>query len=169
MPVLWTAKRAAPMTATKHSGLGPGRTEIRDTLSRMRADLAHRWSLAEIASSMYLSPSQVGRIFNDQIGMPPIALLVRLRVREMARMLRESDLTVDQIGVRVGWRNRGHAAEQFAKIVGVTPTAYRAEYRQRTRQTADALTGCLWCGQPLPARDDGRDPRRSDGDPLIHG
>ena len=156
------------MTATERSGLGPARTEIRDTVIRMRADLAHRWTLAELASSMYLSPSQVGRLFNDQIGMPPIALLARLRVREMARLLRESDMTVDQIGVRVGWRNRGHAAEQFAKIVGVTPTAYRAEYRQRTRQTADDLTGCLWCGQPLPTTDDVRDPRRLDGDPLIH-
>ena len=60
---------------------------------------------------MYLSRSQVGRIFNDQIGMPPIALLARLRVWEMARLLRESDMTVGEIGVRVGWRNRGHAAE----------------------------------------------------------
>ena len=49
MPVLWTAKRVAPMTATEHSGLGPTRTEIRDTVIRMRADLAHRWTLAELA------------------------------------------------------------------------------------------------------------------------
>ena len=105
----------------------------------------------------------------EQFGAPPIMLLARLRVREMARLLRESDMTVDQIGVRVGWRNRGHAAEQFAKTMGVTPTAYRAEYRQQTRQTADDLTGCLWGGQPLPTTDDDRKARRSDGDPLIHG
>ena len=67
----------------------------------------------------------------------------------MARTLRESELTVGEIGVRVGWRNRGHAAEQFAKIIGVPPTAYRAECRQRTQQTADDLTGCLWCGHCL--------------------
>lgn len=141
------------------------RSVVQEAAAEMQGDLAHRWSLAEIASSLYLSPSQVGRVFNDQIGMPPIAL----RVREMARLLRESDMTIAEIGVRVGWRNRGHAAEQFAKIMGVTPTAYRAEYRQRTRQTADDLTGCLWCGQPLPTTDDDRDPRRLDGDPLIHG
>lgn len=137
-------------------------------IARMRDDLAHRWTIAELAADANFSPSQVG-LLNDQIGMPPIALLARLRVREMARLLRESDMTIAEIGVRVGWSNRGHAAEQFAKLVGVTPTAYRAEYRQRTRQTADELTGCLWCGQPLPATDNVRDPRRSDGDPLIHG
>lgn len=144
------------------------RSVVQKAAAEMQGDLAHRWSLAEIASGLYLSPSQVGRVFNDQIGVPPIALLARLRVREMARLLRESDMTIADIGVRVGWRNRGHAAEQFAKIIGVTPTAYRAEYRQRTQQTADDLTGCLWCGQPLPARDDDRDTRRTDGDPLIH-
>lgn len=169
MPVLWTAKRAAPMTATGRSGLGPARTEIRDTVIRMRADLAHRWTLAELAQDAHLSRSRLGGLFVEQFGVPPIALLARLRVREMARLLRESDMTIAEIGVRVGWRNRGHAAEQFAKIMGVTPTAYRAEYRQRTQQTADDLTGCLWCGQPLPATDDDRDTGRSDGDPLIHG
>lgn len=169
MPVLWTAKRAAPMTATERSGLGPARTEIRDTVIRMRADLAHRWTLAELAQDAHLSRSRLGGLFVEQFGVPPIMLLARLRVREMARLLRESDMTVDQIGVRVGWRNRGHAAEQFAKTMGVTPTAYRTEYRQQTRQTADDLTGCLWCGQPLPATDDDRKTRRSDGDPLIHG
>ena len=138
-------------------------------IARMRDDLAHRWTIAELAADANFSPSQVGRLFHDQIGIPPIALLTRLRVREMARLLRESDMTIAEIGVRVRWRNRCHAAEQFAKIMGVTPTAYRSEYRQRTQQTADDLTGCLWCGQPLPATDDDRDTGRSDGDPLIHG
>lgn len=78
-----------------------------------------------------LSRSRLGGLFVEQFGVPPIALLARLR--EMARLLRESDMTIAEIGVRVGWRNRGHAAEQFAKIMGVTPTAYRAEYRQRTQ------------------------------------
>lgn len=108
--------------------------------------------LAELAQDAHLSRSRLGGLFVEQFGVPPIALLARLRVREMARLLRESDMTIAEIGVRVGWRNRGHAAEQFAKIMGVTPTAYRAEYRQRTQQTADDLTGCLWCGQPLPPR-----------------
>lgn len=51
----------------------------------------------------------------------------------------------------------------------VTPTAYRAEYRQRTQQTADDLTGCLWCGQPLPASVDARDPRMFDEDQSVRG
>ena len=103
MPVLWTAKRVAPMTATEHSGLGPTRTEIRDTVIRMRADLAHRWTLAELAQDAHLSPSRLGGLFVEQFGVPPIMLLARLRVREMARLLRESDMTVGEIGVRVGW------------------------------------------------------------------
>ncbi|MEL4506413.1 helix-turn-helix transcriptional regulator, partial [Luteococcus sp. H138] len=113
------------------------RSVVQEAAAEMQGDLAHRWSLAEIAGSLYLSPSQVGRVFNDQIGMPPIALLARLRVREMARLLRESDMTIAEIGVRVGWRNRGHAAEQFAKTMGVTPTAYRAESRVNDGRIGD--------------------------------
>ena len=46
------------------------RSLVQKTAAEMQGDLAHRWSLAEIASSLYLSPSQVGRVFNDQIGIP---------------------------------------------------------------------------------------------------
>ena len=68
MPVLWTAKRVAPMTATEHSGLGPTRTEIRDTVIRMRADLAHRWTLAELAQDAHLSPSRLGGRLTPDLG-----------------------------------------------------------------------------------------------------
>lgn len=56
------------MTATEHSGLGPTRTEIRDTVIRMRADLAHRWTSAELAQDAHLSPSRLGGLFVEQFG-----------------------------------------------------------------------------------------------------
>ena len=44
------------------------RSVVQEAAAEMQGDLAHRWSLAEIASNLYLSPSQVGRVFNNQIG-----------------------------------------------------------------------------------------------------
>lgn len=120
------------------------RQEISDSLTRLRRDLARTWTMAELADGVHLSASRLRGLFVEELGNTPLGLLTRFRVREMARLLRESDMTVSEIAVQVRWRDRGHAAEQFAKIMDVTPTAYRAEYRQRTRQTADNLTGCLW-------------------------
>jgi AraC-like DNA-binding protein len=48
-----------------------------------------------------------------------------LRVEELARLLRETDVLVgDAIG-RVGWHSVSYAIRVFRAYIGVTPGAYR--------------------------------------------
>ena len=48
-----------------------------------------------------------------------------LRAEHLAKSLRETDLPIETAMREVGWRSRGHAAQQFRKYVGLTPTRYR--------------------------------------------
>lgn len=139
------------------------RPEIRDTLNRMRTDLAHRWTLSELAQDAHLSPSRLRGPFVKQFGVPPIAMLARLRVRQMARLLRETHQPVRDIARAVGWSNQAHAAQQFRKLTGLSPTEYRAKVREA------AVVACFWCGQPLPIPASDGDPRVLDGDQSVHG
>lgn len=127
----------------------------------MQSDLAHHWTLGELARHVHLSSSQLIRLFTREVGLPPISYLIALRVREMTRLLRETHHSVRDIARAVGWRNRAHAAEQFFKLTGQTPAECRAETRIRT------VAECFWCGQSLPAPDYVRDTRRGGGDPTI--
>jgi AraC-like DNA-binding protein len=43
----------------------------------------------------------------------------------MARLLRETDLSIAASGRAVGWESRSRAAEAFRECVGVTPHRYR--------------------------------------------
>lgn len=63
----------------------------------------------------------------------------------------------------VGWRDQAHAAQQFRKLTGLSPTEYRAETRSK------AVAECFWCGQPLPTSAGDGDPRVLDGDQSVHG
>ena len=139
------------------------RPEIGDTLNRMRTDLAHRWTLAELGQDTHLSPSRLRGLFVKQFSVPPIAMLARLRVRQMARLLRETHQPVRDIARAVGWTNQAHAARQFRKLTGLSPTEYRANVREA------AVVECFWCGQRLPASERDGDPRASNGDPGVHG
>lgn len=139
------------------------RPEIRDTLNRMRTDLAHRWTLSELAQDAHLSPSRLRGLFVKQFGVPPIAMLARLRVRQMARLLRETHQPVRDIARAVGWSNQAHAAQQFRKLTGLSPTEYRAKVREA------AVVECFWCGQRLPASERDGDPRVLDGNQSVHG
>ncbi|WP_414146378.1 helix-turn-helix domain-containing protein [Gulosibacter hominis] len=61
----------------------------------------------------------------------------------MARLLRETHQPVSDIARAVGWSNQAHAAQQFRKLTGRSPTEYRSEVRQA------AVGVCLWCGHPI--------------------
>lgn len=74
---------------------------------------------------MHLSPSQLSRVFTDAYGKTPLAYLTMLRAEHLAKCLRETDLPIETAMRQVGWRSRGHAAQQFRKYVGMTPRRYR--------------------------------------------
>lgn len=63
--------------------------------------------------------------------MTPLAYQRMLRARALAKLLRETNLTVEAAMCEVGWNSRGHAARLFRERVGVTPTEYRKQIRRR--------------------------------------
>lgn len=83
------------------------------------------WTLTELAELAQLSPKQLARVFTAAFGKTPTAYLTMLRVQEMARLLRETNITVAAAGQRVGWRSRSRAIEAFTAHTGVTPNRYR--------------------------------------------
>ena len=106
----------------------------------VHADLTRPWRLAELAEIAHLSPSRLRQLFVEIFGMPPIAWLTLQRVRAMARTIGATDATIRQAAAEVGWMNQAHAAKQFRKLTGRSPTAYRAAYRDR------GVRACPWCG-----------------------
>lgn len=101
------------------------RNEARVAAELIRANLRQRWTLEDLATQVHLSPSQLGRVFVASFGSSPFEYLARLRVEEMALLLRSTNLTVSEIAARVGWGHVGYASLQFRRALGVTPSRYR--------------------------------------------
>ncbi|WP_367947630.1 helix-turn-helix domain-containing protein [Brevibacterium luteolum] len=138
---------------------GPPQMHAQRVMEAMQHDLAHHWTLTTLANLVHVSQSQLNRHFKNELGLPPISYLVALRVREMTRLLRATHHSVRDIARAVGWTDQAHAAQQFRKLTGLSPTEYRAKVREA------AVVACFWCGQPLPIPASDGDPRVLDGDP----
>lgn len=132
--------QAPPATETLPNG--PPRLE--KVLAAMQDDLAHPWSVRELASIAYLSPTRLRQLFVEAYEMPPISWLTRQRVRTMAKLLCESDISVREAAALVGWSNQAHAAKQFRRVTGLKPMDYRAQQR------GQAAKVCAFCGQQFP-------------------
>jgi AraC family transcriptional regulator len=133
-----TPVRSSPSQrkATRHTPPGfrqfaPLRTEAQLAAQLIRENYGECWTLERLAAAVHLSPSQLGRVFVDAFGKPPMTYLTMLRAERLASLLRETDIPIEQAMRAVGWQSRGHAARMFRQSVGVTPTRYRQLARQK--------------------------------------
>ncbi len=96
----------------------------------LEEDLAHAWTLAELASRLCIDPSYLSRLFRDGLGLPPMASLARCRAERAARLLVRTDAGVGEVGEQVGWPDPNYFARRFRAAFGMSATAYRARFAQ---------------------------------------
>lgn len=125
-----TQRKSGRPSWPRHRRFVPLRVEARQAIDLLRDAPEARWTLAALADRVHLSPKQLSRVFVDTYGTTPLAYLTMLRVESMARLLRETDLTVAAAGQAVGWESRSRAAEAFRECVGITPQRYRLRARR---------------------------------------
>ena len=84
-------------------------------------------SLAEISG---MSRSAFAKRFADAYGSGPMGLLRDLRMREAARLLRDTDKPVKRIAAEVGFSSRSAFSRQFEATTGHSPRAFRNDAKQ---------------------------------------
>jgi AraC family transcriptional regulator len=98
---------------------------IRLAVELMHAHMERDLPLEEIASSAHLSPFHFARLFKKLTGATPHAYLASLRATRARTLLAETDLSVTEIGARVGYMSSSHFAKAFRDATGISPSAYR--------------------------------------------
>jgi LacI family transcriptional regulator len=63
------------------------------------------------------------------IGRSPGEEIIRIRFSHVERLLAQTDLTLDAIAERAGFKYPQYMAEAFHKRSGMTPGAYRRQNR----------------------------------------
>lgn len=132
--------------------LGPATGEVTELVpfnavmskrgEQVRRNPARRWRLVDLAEHACFSKSQYVRVFHYAYGMSPFNYLKLLRVREMARLLHETDMPVLTVYQRVGWGARSHAAVAFRHYYGTTPSGYRRYGPATTSTGGEGLAVC---------------------------
>lgn len=95
----------------------------------MRAHIARPLTLDELAREAGMSPFHLLRVFRKIHGETPIRRLTRMRMEAARRHLEAGREPVSAIAFLCGYENPSHFATAFRRIVGVSPSAYRAGCR----------------------------------------
>ena len=87
----------------------------------LREDL----SLDLLAGQVHLTPRYLSRVFKQETGVNFTAYVNEQRVQAGEKLLRETDMTVQQIAYETGYRTPAYFISQFASRYGATPHLYR--------------------------------------------
>ena len=87
------------------------------------AHLGENVSLDQLADLVDLNPSYLLRTFRAQIGLPPHAYQIQLRVQQARKLLREG-MSLPQVALEMGFADQSHFTRHFRHLVGVTPGQY---------------------------------------------
>ncbi len=98
---------------------------VRRAVELMHANLDRELPLEEIAAAAHLSPFHFARLFKKLTGAAPHAYLAALRAARARQLLAETDLSVTEVGARVGYMSSSHFAKAFRQATGISPSAYR--------------------------------------------
>ncbi len=82
-------------------------------------------SLETTAAKIALSPQYLSRIFSSQMGRTFIDYLTDLRINKAKDLLRQTDLSVKEISIKLGYSDPNYFSRIFKRITGRTPSEYR--------------------------------------------
>src|SRR5215472_10294802 len=128
-------KKARPDTADSHA------RAVQRVISTLRERLDENISLEEMASVAYMSRYHFNRTFRQVTGLPPCRFLTKLRVEAATQMLLNTDTSVTDICLEVGYTSLGTFVRRFSDLLGISPMRLRALRHSLSRDFLRQLAG----------------------------
>lgn len=95
----------------------------------IQENFREKLSVELLAEKCFYSPKYFSRIFKACYGMTVTEYIQQMRVRMGCKLLRETNLSVDEISRMIGYNDNVRFYKYFKKRYGVTPNEYRKTNR----------------------------------------
>jgi AraC-like DNA-binding protein len=122
---LTLVRRALGARSSHAPGGTLGRQKLVDRAKLvLSSDLRRRWTLAEIASELRVSPVYLTQVFQQVEGLPLYQYQLRLRLaRALELLARHDDLTT--LALDLGFSSHSHFSAAFRRLYGRSPSEFR--------------------------------------------
>jgi AraC-like DNA-binding protein len=121
----------------------------RDLIDR---EYAQPLDVAALARAALMSTAHFSRQFRAAYGETPYAYLMTRRIERAKALLRRADVSVTEVCMEVGCTSLGSFSASFTRLVGETPTTYRA----RDHGALANVPGCIAKDLTRPSREPSR-------------
>jgi AraC family transcriptional regulator len=105
---------------------GLPRARLNRVIEFIEANLHREIGLSALAKTAGMSANYFSELFKQSVQISPHQFVLRRRIDRARTLLNDPTMTVLEAAVRSGFADQSHFTKMFRRVVGVTPTAYRA-------------------------------------------
>ena len=102
---------------------------IKDSIAFLRANLQSTFSISQLAAQHHLSVSRYSELFKQRTGYSPMKYFNHLKVQKSCQYLYFTNLSIQEISMKVGFDDPYYFSRLFKKQIGLAPSQYRARYK----------------------------------------
>ncbi|MFD6286840.1 AraC family transcriptional regulator [Streptomyces sp. NPDC060205] len=110
---------------------------IGSALRALHADVAHSWSLQELARISNMSRSAFAHAFKNHVGVPPLEYLIHWRMSLARDALARDTLSISELARATGYQSESAFSTAFRRVVGSSPAQFRNQVRQPAHSSAN--------------------------------
>ena len=150
--VLRSAARSAVGTRRNCSNALP-RHKVWAVAAHVVGNLDRPIRVAELAAIVNISPYHFSRQFRVATGLAPHQYVSHCRMRQAAKLLIETEMSVCSVAIEVGCVDQSHFANTFRRTFGCTPREFKRSARRpspdstRGHEGGSTLVSCVQrCG-----------------------
>ncbi len=104
---------------------GLSKQKLRQAIEYIQTHLGENLSLTDIANELGISQYYFCHLFKRSTGMSPHQFLIRQRIEQAKRLLRQPERTITSIAMECGFANQSHFARYFRQHTGMNPNQFR--------------------------------------------
>ncbi|MBO5907131.1 MAG: helix-turn-helix transcriptional regulator [Clostridia bacterium] len=109
-------------------GDGVMHESIDAAIGYINENFSHELSVEEVAKSVFLSPTQLSRLFKRYCGTTPMRYIIGKRITEAKKLLSEGK-SVTEVAFMCGFNDYANFIRAFKSAVGIPPGKYRSSGR----------------------------------------
>lgn len=121
----------------KKSGADPNRQIIAYLMDYIGKNYHRKISIQELADRVYLSRDYLARFFREATGQTITAMVQKVRIENVCRLLSTTDLTIHEIAVSCGFEDMKFFYSVFKKHMQLLPGDYRRQTRSRREKAEE--------------------------------
>lgn len=104
---------------------------VQKVMNYVNLNVAEPLTLKSLAAMCFISPSYLSALFKQETGTTLIDYINTQRVNRAAQLLVQNNHTIAAVAEEVGILDVNYFTKIFKKTLGVTPTRYRREHKEK--------------------------------------